>query len=262
VAKDQTAQSASLTTSHVSSVHGTQQGKKSTYTKDSRGFDEKHLPHSIDNRLRPKEIERQIIEKELQRQRRLAISGHIPKTGSEVSTHLTHPHEIIRLKREVQEKTSFKRDTENSDLAEEMQQVPKKRRIIIQKKAVHSVTQDSPIHDEENNSFIGDDELSSVKRPAEYSQQIDSEELKVGIKRNSAYKSRDQIFEGKGVRKTATPQVKDSVLIHTDLKPKKNTGESKTVENSTDSGDSASESSNTSIKRERHSAKKDDINWI
>ena len=265
MAKDtdnQTSQSAPGTTSHISSEHGTPPGKKSSYTNDSRGFDEKHLPHSIEGRLKPKEIERQIIEKELQRQRMMAISGRTQKTGSDVSKHPTHPHEIIRLKREVQEKTSLKRDDAPSDLAEEMQPLPKKRRIIIQKKTVHSEKQDTSIDVEENkDAFMEDDELSLIKRPAGYPRQIDSEELKVGIKK-SANKYKDHIFEGKGVQKTGTPQVKDSVLIHTDLKSKKSIGEPKNVENSPDSGDSATESSNASKKRERSTTKKDDINWI
>ncbi|HZK30429.1 MAG TPA: tubulin/FtsZ family protein, partial [Methanoregula sp.] len=131
---NQTVQSAPDITSHISPEHGTRPGKKSSYTKDSRGFDEKHLPRTIEGRLKPKEIERQIIEKELQRQRMMAISGRTQKTGSEVSKHPSHPHEIIRLKREVHEKTSPERDDAQSDLAEEMQPLPKKRRIIIQKK--------------------------------------------------------------------------------------------------------------------------------
>ena len=63
----------------VPSVHGAPQNKNTSYVKESRGFDEKHLPHANDDRSRTKEMERQIIEKELQRQRMMAIPGRYVK---------------------------------------------------------------------------------------------------------------------------------------------------------------------------------------
>ncbi len=258
----QTAQSAPRTTSHVSSVHGTPQGKKSSYAKDSRGFDEKHLPHSSDERLRTKEMERQIIEKELQRQRMMAISGRTPKTGSDASTHPTPSPEIIRLKQEDTDKTPLKKEHEPSDPDEVVHQVHKKRTVIIQKKKVHPVTQDIPIPEDENgDASVEDDDLSVIRRPDVYSRQTDSEELKVSIK-NSAYKSKDEIFEGKGIQRTTAPQVRDSALIHTDLKSKKTLGESKNVESEQGSSDHVTESSTTPKKREKNTTKKDDISWI
>ncbi|MCK9590912.1 MAG: tubulin/FtsZ family protein [Methanoregula sp.] len=254
-------QSAARISSHVSQGPRIPQIKKSSESIGLRGLDEKHLPHNIDGRLKPKEIERQIIEKELQRQRMMAISGRTPKTGPEVSKHRTHPHEIIRLKRDVQDRTILTRDDEQPDLAEEPQQVPKKRRIIIQKKTVHSVKEDTQINKTENKDAFNEDELSVIKRPAGNSRQIDSEELKVRTK-HSAYKSKDHIFGGKGIQKTAPPQVKDSVLIHTDLKSKKSIGESKNVENTPEGGDNVTESSNAPAKKEKNTLKKDDFNWI
>ena len=88
---DQTTKSSPHTTSHVSSVHGIPQGKKSSYAPDSRGFDEKHLPHSSDERLRTKEMERQIIEKELQRQRMMAISGRYAKDQDRTRQRIPYP---------------------------------------------------------------------------------------------------------------------------------------------------------------------------
>jgi hypothetical protein len=259
---DQTAQSAPRTTSHVSLVHGTPQGKKSSYAKDSRGFDEKHLPHTSDDRLRTKETERQIIERELQRQRMMAISGRTPKTGSGVSTHSTPSPEIVRFKREVTDKTSLNKDHEPSDPDEIVHQVHRKRTVIIQKKKVHPVTQDTPIpEDEKGEVSVEDDDLSVIKRPDVYSRQTDSEELKVSIK-NSAYKSKDEIFEGKGIQRTTAPQVRDSSLIHTVLKSKKTLRESKNVESEPESSDHVTESSKAPKKREKNTTKKDDISWI
>ena len=258
---DQAAHPAPRSTSHESSVHGIPQGKKSSYSKDSRGFDEKHLPRTSDDRLRTKETERQIIERELQRQRTMAISGRTPKTGSAASSHPEPTPEIVRLKRVIIDKTSLDTEHEKSDPDVVVHQVHRKRTVVIQKKKVHPVTQDTPVPEDPNGEVsLDDDDLSVIMRHEVNSGQMDSEDSKVSIK-NSAHKSKDEIFEGKGVQKPATPQVRDSALIHTDLKSKKNLSESKDVESEPGSSDHVPESSRTSKKREKNTPKKDDISW-
>ena len=258
---DQAAHPAPRSTSHESSVHGIPQGKKSTYSKDSRGFDEKHLPRTSDDRLRTKETERQIIERELQRQRTMAISGRTPKTGSAASSHPAPTPEIVRFKRVVTDKTSLDTEHEPSNPDVVVHQVHRKRTVVIQKKKVHPVTQDTPVpEDPKGDVSLDDDDLSVIMRHEVNSRQMDSEDSKVSIK-NSAHKSKDEIFEGKGVQKPATPQVRDSALIHTDLKSKKNLSESKGVESEPGSSDYVPESSGTSKKREKNTPKKDDISW-
>ena len=116
-------------------------------------FDEKHLPHSKDERLRTKEIERQIIEKELQRQRTMAISGRTTKTGSEASTPTTPSPEIVRFKREVTDKI-LKKENEPPEPDEVVQQVRKKRTVIIQKKKGHPVTQGIPVQKDVNRGSL------------------------------------------------------------------------------------------------------------
>jgi hypothetical protein len=156
---------------------------------------------------------------------------------------------------------SLKKEHEPSD-PDKVHQVHKKRTVIIQKKKVHPMTQDAPIPENENrDTYVEDNDLSFIRRPEVYSRQTDSEESKVSIK-NSAYKSKDEIFEGKGVRRPAAPQVRDSALIHTDLKSKKTLGESKDVESDPGSSDHITESSKTPKKREKNTTKKDDISWI
>jgi hypothetical protein len=115
--------------------------------------------------------------------------------------------------------------------------------------------------DENRDAYDEDDDLSVIKRPDVYSRQTDSKESKVSIK-NSAYKSKDEIFEGKGVQRTTASQVRDSSLIHTDLKVKKPLGESKNVESEPRSSDPVTESSKAPKKREKNTPKKDDIFWI
>jgi hypothetical protein len=258
---DQAAHPAPRSTSHESSVHGIPQSKKSSYSKDFRGFDEKHLPRTSDDRLRTKETERQIIERELQRQRTMAISGRTPKTGSAASSHPEPTPEIVRFKRVVTDKTSQDTEHEPSDPDVVVHQVHRKRTVVIQKKKVHPVTQDTPVpEDPKGEVSLDDDDLSVIIRHEVNSRQMDSEDSKVSIK-NSAHKSKDEIFEGKGVQKPATPQVRDSALIHTDLKSKKNLSESKDVESEPGSSDHVPESSRTSKKREKNTPKKDDISW-
>jgi cell division GTPase FtsZ len=259
VAKDHvpTMQSPPHTKSHESSVHGIPQGKKFPYAKDSRGFDEKHLPHSKDERLRTKEIERQIIEKELQRQRTMAISGRTTKTGSVASTPATPTPEIVRIKREVTEKI-LKNENEPPEPDEVVQQVHKKRTVVIQKKKGHPVPQGIPVERDVNGEVsVGDDDQSGINRREIYSMQADPDDVKVSIK-NSANKSKDEIFDGKQVQRLS-PQVRDSALVHTNLKSKKNPGESKEVESEPGS---FTESSKTPKKREKNTTKKDDISWI
>jgi hypothetical protein len=256
VAKDHlpTGQSPPHTKSHEFSVHGIPQGKKFPYAKDSRGFDEKHLPHSKDERLRTKEIERQIIEKELQRQRTMAISGRTIKTGSEASIHTKPSPEIVRLKHEVTDKI-LKKENVPPEPDEVVQQIRKKRTVVMQKKKVHPVT-----HEANEEVSVGDDDQSVTKRHVIYSIQADPEDSKVSIK-NSANKSKDEIFEGKHVQRPAR-QVRDSALVHTDLKSKKKPGEPKEVESEPGNHDHIEESSKAPKKREKNITKKDDISWI
>ena len=258
---NKTTQPAPRHSTPVSSVHGTPQSKKSSYGTDSRGLDEKHEPRSSDDRTRTKETERQRIEKELQRQRIMAISGRTPKTGPRVSAHPAHSAEIIRSKRKISENTPFKEARESPTPAEVVQQLPEKRTIILQKRKVHPVMQEENIPEDKNGKAYVDDDLSIIKRPDVYSRQPDSEGLKVGIK-NSAYKSKDAIFEGKGIHKMTAPQVRDSALMHTNLKSKKTPGESKVVESEPGSADHDIESSDSPNKREKKNSKKDDISWI
>jgi cell division GTPase FtsZ len=258
---DQAVHPAPRSPSHESSVHGIPQGKKSSYAKDSRGFDEKHLPRTSDDRLRTKETERQIIERELQRQRTMAISGRTPKTGSDASSHPAPTPEIVRFKRVVTEKTTPDTEHEPSDPDVIVHQVHRKRTVVIQKKKVHPVTQDTLVpEDPKGEVSVDDDDLSVIMRHEVNTRQIDSEDSKVSIKK-SAHKSKDEIFEGKGVQKPATPQVRDSALMHTDLKSKKNLSESKDVEGEPGSSDHVTESSRTSKKREKNTPTKDDISW-
>jgi hypothetical protein len=104
---------------------------------------------------------------------------------------------------------------------------------------------------------INDDEWSFERSPGDYVAQADAEEGRVGLK-NPPYKSKDRIFEGKNIQKTSAPQVKDSVLIHTELKAKKSIRQTKNVEDVQEDSEGLNDQS---TKQEGKTAKKD-INWI
>jgi len=251
-------ESSSNRSSLASSAQGTHQNKKSTYGIDSSG---ERLPHAGDERLRPKETERQIIERELQRQRTMAISGHKHKTGSGSQTHPVQPTEIVRIKREISKKIPNNDKPEQSDTAEVSPLFPERRRVIIQKKRVHSDLRETQVQTQENRDISGKDEgNSSVTQAEVYSRQSDSEGMKIDIK-DSANKSKDHVFGGKNVHGTAGPQVRDSALIHTILKSKKSSVEPK-VKDFSESADLNTEVCKSPDKREKNTSKKDDISWI
>jgi hypothetical protein len=215
----------------------------------------------MDERLKSKEIERQIIEKELQRQRMMAISGRALKTGSETIEKPSRPHEVIRLKRVVPEVKSPKTDDEPHEeqfnVTEEIYPVQRKRRVIVQKKTANAISMDPSINEQENRSPAIDDESPSERSPGDYQTRPDAEEGRVGLK-NPSYKSKDHIFEGKGIQKTAAPQVRDSVLIHTELKAKKSIRETKNVEYDPEN----SEGNIDQTKKQEKKPAKKDINWL
>jgi cell division GTPase FtsZ len=251
--------SSSRHTSRVASVHGIPHSKKPTYGKDSRKTDEKL--HAGDDRLRTKEMERQIIERELQRQRTIATSGHKTKAKPEFSKQPVQPSEIVRLKREILMKTPPENEPVPSDSAEVLPVIPGKRRVVIHKKRGPSETREAQIPDTDHKDVSDKhDDGSSIMHPDIYSSQADSEELKIDI-RNTATKSVDHIFKGKGVQKHSGPQVRDSALIHTRLKSKKNSVESKSMDEQ-ESADQTTEAFKSPDNREKKTVKKDDISWI
>jgi cell division GTPase FtsZ len=229
----------------------TQDRETKTTQSATREPDRKHGQLSTDERLRTKDTERQRIERELQRQRIMAISGRASKTGQGVSPHPVHSAEIIRLKRDISENPPFKETSETATTAEVVPQIQEKRTVILQKKKVPQVVQvENNTWDKDEKSYVEDDDLSIIRRPDVYSRQYDPEEMKIGIKKG-AIKSKDAIFEGKDIHKMASPKVRDSALMHTELKSKKPSDESKVVESEQDSIDHDMESADSPAKREK-----------
>jgi len=58
----------------------------------------------------------------------------------------------------------------------------------------------------------------------------DDDTMSVEI-RDRAFQARDEVFQGKRIRKPSLPQARDSTLIHTELRPKKKASEREDTEN-------------------------------
>jgi hypothetical protein len=213
--------------------------------------------------MRTREMERQRIEKELQRQRMVAISGRVPKTGVGTLKHPISSPEITGLKKEIADELPPKEKYEPSDTVKAAQKEPEKRTVIVAKRRVTSLPQETtyiPEVKKEGVPVAGDD-LTKEIRSETHSQKADSEEKSVGLK-ESFYRAKDDIFEGKGIRRHSAPHARDSTLIHTDLKPKKSTGNSRDEPEEKEHVDPMTESSQPPKKREKKITKQDDMSWI
>jgi hypothetical protein len=91
-----------------------------------------------------------------------------------------------------------------------------KRTVIIGKRKVAAVPE------EEDPSATR--EKTRAAYPGESVSSSDDNRMSVEI-RDRVFRARDEIFEGKGIRKPSLPQARDSTLLHTELRPKKRASE-------------------------------------
>jgi hypothetical protein len=186
------------------------------------------IKHHTDEGMRSKETERQKIERELQRQRMIAISGQSAKTGLRASKILSHIPEETEKKQEIQKVTIDPGEQSQPGTSEYESLVPQKKTIIIGKRKVIA---NSPVNHERKNVKAAEEIISYQQQPVvhrsgEHSRSPVSGELNIGLK-DSPVRARDAVFEGKEIQRSDRhPPVRDSTLIHTNLKPKKKIGES------------------------------------
>jgi len=69
--------------------------------------------------------------------------------------------------------------------------------------------------------------------------------------RDRVFRAKDEIFEGKGIRKPSLPQARDSTLLHTDIRPKKKTAGKGEGDNNEPRADPAGKDSVSIKKRSR-----------
>jgi cell division GTPase FtsZ len=201
---------------HTLSGHGSPStGHKTGIS--ARSLAEAPVRHPDEEIPRPKETERQRIERELRRQRSVAIGQNIQNIPShaEKSHHAAQETHVIhrssQKNRTVTENQILVQGNESGAVSKE------KRTIIIGKRKIAAVPQEKP-----NPSAEG--EKTRGTHPKESVSLSDDDRMSVEI-RDRVFRARDEIFEGKGIRKPALPQARDSTLLHTELRPKKKASE-------------------------------------
>ena len=207
---------------------------------------------------RSKDLERQLIVRELQRQRVLAISGHTHKAVPSLHKHQAHAPESPT--QQVQSGISTNtRNAESPVQAGEIGDMPYKKRVLVSRK-----NENKPQIDSADYKPVGESKLSDAGQAQPFSDDNlpgnpDTDEREISIKEPD-YKAKDEIFDGKVVRKTLTPPARDSGLIHTEIKSRKATG---TVPNSDeDVLEEGTGSDGLPKRRDKKNLKKDDISWI
>lgn len=199
--------------SHTQSLHGIlKTGHKTGIS--ARSSTEMPARHPDEAIPLTKETERQRIERELRRQRSVAIGGQSQKNPSQ-TTGKSHPaiQETPVVQRSVHqvitgtEKQTPVQGNESKEISGE------KRTIIIGKRKTAAVPLEEPDSSDARQNTgdaYPDGSVSSS----------DDNEMSVEI-RDRVFRARDEVFEGKGIRKPSLPQARDSTLLHTDIRPKK-----------------------------------------
>ncbi|MDD1683383.1 MAG: tubulin/FtsZ family protein [Methanoregula sp.] len=198
---------------HSLSAHGSQStGHKTGIS--ARSSAEAPVRQPDEEIPRSKETERQRIERELRRQRSVAMGQNMP-SHSEKSHHPAQETHVIHRSsdpnRTAPEKQIPVQGNESGAVAGE------KRTIIIGKRKIVTVPQEKP-----NPSAEG--EKTGGAHPRESVSPADDDGMSVEI-RDRVFRAKDEVFEGKGIRKPAVPQARDLSLLHTELRPKKKVSE-------------------------------------
>ena len=195
---------------HTLSSHG------SPRTGSNAGGPDRTVPETpvrhIDEEVpRSQETERQRIERELRRQRTIAMSGQSQKVPQ--STRKSHGtvQEKHIIQRSVHQDRTVVDDQTRVQGNEPAAVAGEKRTIIIGKRKVATVPQEEQ-----------DPAPAWDKNGPGYPEESDDDEMSVEI-RDRVSRARDEVFEGKGVRKPTLPQARDSTLLHTELRSKKKT---------------------------------------
>jgi tubulin-like protein CetZ len=171
--------------------------------------------HPIEESPHTKETERQRIERELRRQRTIAMGGQSQKIPSQAEK--SHP---ATQERHIIQRSPFLdrsgaeipvQDNESTALSGE------KRTVIIGKRKTTGTSQ-------EDRDPSAAQEKTGSAYPGESVSLSEDDGMSVEI-RDRVFRARDDVFEGKSVRKPSQPQARDSTLLHTELRPKKRASE-------------------------------------
>jgi cell division GTPase FtsZ len=205
--------------SHTLPAHGSQ------HTGQKTGISESSLTntparHPDEEKTRPQETERQRIEKELRRQRTVAIGQSSQKTAPRIerthhATRETHTDNQSHPDRNEVKSPALVQGSKPGPVSEE------KRTVIIGKRKINS----TPREDSDSSVARESDKATPAQAkpgtayPAESTSSSNDDAMSVDI-RDRNFQAKDEVFEGRGVRKPSVPQARDSTLLHTELRPK------------------------------------------
>ena len=198
---------------HPLSSHGSQRPGQKTGVPGRSSPAETPVRLSDDDIPPAKETERQRIERELRRQRTVAMGGQSQKIPPPAGR--THPSvpETQVIPRSTHKDRSDAGDRPAMPGNETPVSPGENRTVIIGKRKIAALPQDEPVSPAppENTGPADTDEPGDTAMSVEI--------------RDRVLRAKDEIFEGKGVRKPTLPQARDSTLLHTELRPKKRTSE-------------------------------------
>jgi tubulin-like protein CetZ len=200
--------------SHFHSSHGNLHTGHKTDTPD-RSSGGAQVRHPDEETPRSKETERQRIERELLRQRTMAMGGRSqkvpPHTGK--SNPANNEAQVIPKRAPLDQiPAETKARVQVSDPSAVGGE---KRTVIIGKRKIAAVPREAP------DSPAAPEKTGTVY-PVDTGSAPDDDGMSVEI-RDRVFRAKDEVFEGKGIRKPSLPQARDSTLLHTDLRPKKRT---------------------------------------
>ncbi|MFA6332280.1 MAG: hypothetical protein WCX22_04955 [Methanoregula sp.] len=217
------------------------------------------------------EMTRQRIEQELQRQRMMALSGNRarPQTPHVAPVPQPTPPEGIRPKRQVISITDSPAHTPapkpvvaptvpgpDPMPAVENKTVIIRKRSLILEEPEPAREPDTRSGSPESMEEAGTPDLltpDNVTRP-----QVEEEPV---VLKDSSFRAKDGIFSGKNVFGTSIPKVRDTSLLHTNLKPKKYPDLATPAITRDETPDRDDEGTPEQT-REKKIRKKDDLSWI
>jgi cell division GTPase FtsZ len=216
---------------HALHAHGSQRTGYKTGISD-RSLAETPVRHPDEEIPGSKETERQRIERELRRQRTVAMGQNSQKVHPHPGKSSPLARENLMVKRSSHHDLPDRgnqtpvQSNEPAELSEE------KRTVIIGRRKITAV----PREDSDNSTARGSERVTPARErpgavyPAEPSSSSDDNEMSVEIK-DRVFRARDDVFQGKGIRKPSVPQVRDSMLLHTELRPKKRVSDRDNADN-------------------------------
>lgn len=218
-----------------------------------------HLKTATD--INSKETARQRIEQELQRQRMLAFSGSPTESADRVATSRQAPSEIIRPKRVItHESPQSQTVARHPEPEQDMPQATGKTVIIRKRTPVTEVT-GTQIPEKPAESPATIEETGAAGLFSQKDLHIPEPEEEPVTVKDPLFRAKDGIFTGKSVRRTAVPKVRDTSLLHTNLKPKKPVEQADNNGERDNTPDNEAESS-PEQHQDKKMKKRDDISWI